>query len=191
MGCAGAADSSHGSTRDIWLQQSTDLGTGAALPEHTWPFLSGATLHLAPLSGWTPHAPSSLLQDCAQCVFGPFVLVGKPSLSGLSPQLIWSEAVELDWSDSLLVSNVRASNLCLHLHPELVLCAWGGGCGVAGGGPGPRGLPVPFHDRQPGNVCVHRITTPWLSPPSLRTAEAGWCCCPSRHTACPAKRTGR
>ena len=47
----------------------------------------------------------------------------------------------------------------------------------------------PLH--QAANVSVHRITTPWCSRPSSRTDEAGWCCCPSRHTASPAKGTGR
>ena len=47
----------------------------------------------------------------------------------------------------------------------------------------------PHH--QPANVSVHRITTPWCNRPSSRADAAGWCCCLSRHTASPAKGTGR
>ena len=142
---------------------------------------------LGAIPGWTGTDAS--LSPCTRETFWAHFIDGETEAwLGWVPQGI--RAVELDLKPSVSISKVRA-------HPITTVPPWAAAVPMQEAAWGQRETPDLLANlalcshNQPANVSVHRITTPWSNRLSSRTYQAGWCCCPSKRMASPAKGMGR
>lgn len=143
---------------------------------------------LGAISGWT--GTNASLSPCTRGTFWAHFTYGETEAwAGWSPRA----KVRKQWS--------WIESQCVHLTvrapPITTVPTWAAAVPMQEAAWGQKETPdlladlahCPHH--QPANVSVHRITTPWCKWLPSRTYQAGWCCCLSRHTASPAKGTGR
>ena len=144
---------------------------------------------LEAISGWT--GTNASLSPCTRGTFWAHFIYGETeACAGWVPQGIRSGSSGAGLNPSVFISQVRAP-------PITTVPLWAAAVPMQEAAWGQRETPdlladlahCPHH--QPANISVRRITTPWCNQPSSRTDEAGWCCCPIRRTASPAKGTVR